>query len=56
MSFVIGLKCKECGNRVGISPVHVCEACFGPYEVEYDYEGSWRTVKIRTIDGTDIGV
>jgi len=38
MSFVIGLKCKECGNRVGISPVHVCEACFGPYEVEYDYE------------------
>ncbi len=20
-----------------LSPVHVCEACFGPYEVEYDY-------------------
>jgi threonine synthase len=37
MSFVIGLKCKECGHRVGVSPVHVCEACFGPYEVEYDY-------------------
>ena len=37
MSYVIGLKCKECGNRTGIKPVHVCEACFGPYEVEYDY-------------------
>jgi threonine synthase len=37
MSYVIGLKCKECGHRVGISPVHVCQACFGPYEVEYDY-------------------
>jgi len=37
MSYVIGLKCKECGHRVPVSPVHVCEACFGPYEVEYDY-------------------
>src|SRR6202050_521841 len=37
MSYVIGLKCKECGNRAPVSPVHVCEACFGPYEVEYDY-------------------
>lgn len=37
MSYVIGLKCKECGHRVPVSPVHVCEQCFGPYEVEYDY-------------------
>src|SRR5689334_20890719 len=37
MSFVLGLKCKECGHRAPVSPVHVCEACFGPYEVEYDY-------------------
>ncbi len=37
MSYVLGLKCKECGHRVPVCPVHVCEACFGPYEVEYDY-------------------
>jgi threonine synthase len=37
MSYVIGLKCKECGHRVPVAPVHVCESCFGPYEVEYDY-------------------
>ena len=37
MSYVLGLKCKECGHRTAVSPVHVCEACFGPYEVEYDY-------------------
>src|SRR2546421_10525748 len=37
MSYVIGLKCKECGHRVAVSPQHVCEQCFGPYEVEYDY-------------------
>lgn len=38
MSYVLGLKCKECGHRVAATPVHVCEQCFGPYEVEYDYE------------------
>jgi len=37
MNYVLGLKCKECGHRTGVLPVHVCEACFGPYEVEYDY-------------------
>ena len=37
MSYVLGLKCKECGHRVPATPVHVCEQCFGPYEVEYDY-------------------
>ncbi len=37
MSYVLGLKCKECGHKAPVSPVHVCEQCFGPYEVEYDY-------------------
>src|ERR1700683_2247767 len=37
MSYVLGLKCKECGHRVPVSPVHVCQQCFGPYEVEYYY-------------------
>src|SRR3954453_7425911 len=37
MTYVLGLKCKECGHRVPVSPVHGCEQCFGPYEVEYDY-------------------
>jgi threonine synthase len=37
MNYVLGLKCKECGHRVPVAAVHVCEQCFGPYEVEYDY-------------------
>jgi len=37
VSYVVGLKCKECGHRVAATPAHVCEKCFGPYEVEYDY-------------------
>jgi len=37
MSYVIGLRCRECGHQVPVSPEHVCTQCFGPYEVEYDY-------------------
>ena len=33
-----GLKCRECGRSYPSSPVHVCEFCFGPLEVEYNYE------------------
>ena len=32
-----GLKCRECGRYYPSTPVHVCEFCFGPLEVMYDY-------------------
>jgi threonine synthase len=38
MNYIKSLKCKECGREYPISPVHVCEFCFGPLEVVYDYE------------------
>ena len=31
------LACRECGRRYPPGPVHVCEMCFGPLDVEYDY-------------------
>jgi threonine synthase len=37
-SHVKGLKCRECGQRYEIAPTHVCSFCFGPLEIEYDYE------------------
>ncbi len=36
-SRLLGLKCKECGATSEIAPKHVCELCFGPLEVAYDY-------------------
>lgn len=35
---LIGLKCRNCGERYPIEPLNTCEECFGPLEVEYDYE------------------
>ena len=37
MSYITNLKCKECGQEYPVAPLHVCETCFGPLEVTYDY-------------------
>jgi len=37
MARLKGLQCKECGAEYGLEPTHVCEFCFGPLEVQYDY-------------------
>jgi threonine synthase len=38
MSFVDGLRCRECGRSYPAEALHVCEFCFGPLEVAYDYD------------------
>jgi len=35
---VIGLRCRECGRQFPVEALHVCDYCFGPLEVAYDYE------------------
>ena len=37
-SIARALKCRECGQEYDIAPEHVCEFCFGPLEVVYDYD------------------
>ncbi|MBI3318941.1 MAG: threonine synthase [Candidatus Omnitrophica bacterium] len=39
MSFVKGLRCRECGRDYPAKALFVCEYCFGSLEVDYDYEG-----------------
>ncbi len=34
---VQSLKCKECGQEYGLDARYVCEQCFGPLEVAYDF-------------------
>ena len=38
MSFAKSLKCRECGRIYEKKPIYVCEYCFGPLEVVYDYK------------------
>ncbi len=43
------LKCKECGAEYELQASHVCELCFGPLEVTYDYSNLRNTVTRQTI-------
>ena len=38
MTFVEALRCRECGKDYPVAALHVCDHCFGPLEVAYDYD------------------
>jgi threonine synthase len=38
MSYVTALRCRECAREYPAEALHVCDHCFGPLEVVYDYE------------------
>ncbi len=38
MPFVQDLRCRECHHTYPAEALHVCELCFGPLEVTYDYD------------------
>ena len=66
------LKCKECGREYPIEPLHVCEFCFGPLEIEYDYDyiksiisrekiengpkSLWRYIDLLPVDNPTVGL
>lgn len=70
MTYVKNLRCVECGREYRIDPVYVCEFCFGPLEVAYDYErikkdmtrqaivsrphNMWRYRELLPIDGDPV--
>ena len=50
MSNAIALKCKECGKEYPLDPMNVCEWCFGPVEVIYDYDAVARTFNRESVE------
>jgi threonine synthase len=53
MSFVQGLQCRECGQDYPKKPLHVCETCFGPLEIVYDYEAIKKVISREKIAARD---
>ena len=67
MSYMKALKCRECGKEYPKEALHVCELCFGPLEVVYEYDrikgvltreiiekrppNMWRYKELLPIDG-----
>lgn len=49
MTFVKGLRCRECGRAYPAEAQQACEWCFGPLEVTYDYEAIAKNVTRQSI-------
>ncbi len=49
MGFVTGLSCRNCASVYPADAQSFCEACFGPLEVDYDYEAIRRSVTKESI-------
>ena len=50
MSYATALRCRECKREYPLEPLHVCEFCFGPVEVTYDYDALRRDVTRESIE------
>ena len=69
MAFVTGLRCRACLREYAAEPINVCDFCFGPLELVYDYDGiacvisreriasgplsMWRYQDLLPVDGKD---
>lgn len=56
MAFVSGLKCRECGREWPAEPLNVCDFCFGPLEVVYDYATIGEVVSRDGIAGGPLSI
>jgi threonine synthase len=48
---VRALACRECGHLYPVTPEYVCEHCFGPLEVSYDYDAAAADLTRGGFDG-----
>ena len=49
VSHVKCLRCRACEREYPVEPLNACDFCFGPLEVEYDYDAISRTVSRESI-------
>ena len=72
MSYTRVLKCRKCGQEYPIKPMNLCELCFSPLDVTYDYEamrgvvtrekfasgphGMWRYKDLLPVEGDVVDI
>jgi len=45
VSYLLHLKCRECGRTYEAKPIAACEECWAPLEVVYDYGRLWSDLR-----------
>lgn len=56
MNCMKALKCRECAAEYELKAIHVCEFCFGPLEVAYDYDAAKRSLTREAIAGRGLNM
>jgi threonine synthase len=50
VAYVSCLRCRECRREYPVEPLNVCDFCFGPLEVVYDYDAIARIISREHIE------
>ncbi len=72
MSYATALRCRKCGQEYPLRPQNLCEFCFSPLEVSYDYKamagavsrdeitrgphGMWRYRAMLPVEGKEVDI
>ena len=51
MSYLLHLKCRECGRTYPADPLAACEECWAPLEAVYDYPRLWADLRRDDLAG-----
>lgn len=49
MSYCNALRCRRCGREYPLEAIAICDFCFGPVEVVYDYDGIAKNMTRKSI-------
>jgi len=51
MSYARALRCRKCGQEYPMQPLNLCDFCFSPLEVSYDYKAMARALNREKLAG-----
>jgi len=51
MSYARALRCRKCGQEYPLQPLNLCDFCFSPLEVSYDYKAMARGLSREKVAG-----
>ena len=49
MFYATALRCRKCGREYPLAPINLCDFCFSPLEVSYDYKSMAQAVSRESI-------
>jgi threonine synthase len=56
VSYARALQCRKCGREYHLEPINLCDFCFSPLEVVYDYKTMSRVLNKEKITGGPLGM